>query len=200
MLDSTCQTIVGRGIQFGQKNSRIIERWSQAVADGDVYAAYPASPDPDSQTKSAWACFQVFFRILGSSSMSAKFHVFISDFQHGSVEIEQQILGDLATVETLDCLVEQDMWGRADEADALMVYHTLKVTRATIERLTRCRLIVRCGVGFDNVDHVFARECGIAVANVPDYGTDEVADSAIGLTLALTPGSRIKMFCFVLPR
>jgi D-3-phosphoglycerate dehydrogenase/C-terminal binding protein len=43
-------------------------------------------------------------------------------------------------------------------------------------------------VGFDNVDHAFARERGIAVANVPDYGTEEVADSAIGMMLALTRG------------
>ena len=47
---------------------------------------------------------------------------------------------------------------------------------------------MRCGVGFDNVDHVFARQRGIAVANVPDYGTEEVADSAIAMTMALTRG------------
>jgi D-3-phosphoglycerate dehydrogenase/C-terminal binding protein len=69
-----------------------------------------------------------------------------------------------------------------------MVYHTLKVTSATIGRLTNCKLIVRCGVGYDNVDHVFARSKGIPVANVPDYGNEEVADSAIGLLLALTRG------------
>ena len=54
--------------------------------------------------------------------------------------------------------------------------------------MTRCELIVRCGVGFDNVDHAFARQKGIAVANVPDYGTEEVADSAIGMALALSRG------------
>jgi D-3-phosphoglycerate dehydrogenase/C-terminal binding protein len=69
-----------------------------------------------------------------------------------------------------------------------MVYHTIQVTKATIERLSKCRLIVRCGVGFDNVDHQFARQRGIPVANIPDYGTEEVADSAIGLMLALARG------------
>src|SRR5207249_1032258 len=58
----------------------------------------------------------------------------------------------------------------------------------TIERLRHCKLIVRCGVGYDNVDYAFARQRGIPVANVPDYGTEEVADSAIGYTLALTRG------------
>lgn len=114
--------------------------------------------------------------------------VVIADFQHGSLEVEQSVLGELATVESLDVTSEDQMWGRVEDADALMVYHTIKVTRATIERLTRCRLIVRCGVGYDNVDHAYARSRGIAVANVPDYGTEEVADSAIGLMLALTRG------------
>jgi D-3-phosphoglycerate dehydrogenase/C-terminal binding protein len=117
-----------------------------------------------------------------------KARVVIADFQHGSLEVEQGILGDLATVESLDVTTEDQMWGRVEDADALMVYHTIKVTRATIERMQKCRLIVRCGVGYDNVDHAYARTRGITVANVPDYGTEEVADSAIGLMLALTRG------------
>jgi len=114
--------------------------------------------------------------------------VIIADFQHGSLEEEERVLRDLATVESLDVHHESELWGRVENADALMVYHTLKVTRATIERLTQCKLIVRCGVGYDNVDYVFARTRGIPVANVPDYGNEEVADSAIGLMLALTRG------------
>src|SRR6476659_3652008 len=118
----------------------------------------------------------------------AKARAIIADFQHGSLEVEQEILKDLATVEALDVHNESELWGKIENADCIMVYHTLKVTRATIERLTNCRLIVRCGVGYDNVDHAFARMRGIPVANVPDYGTEEVADSAIGLMLALTRG------------
>jgi D-3-phosphoglycerate dehydrogenase/C-terminal binding protein len=69
-----------------------------------------------------------------------------------------------------------------------MVYHSITLTKRTIERLKHCRLIVRCGVGFDNVDHGFARTMGIPVANVPDYGSEEVADTAIGMALALARG------------
>src|ERR1043165_3436146 len=112
----------------------------------------------------------------------------IADFQHGSPEVEQEILKDIATVEALDVHNESELWGRIENAECIMVYHTLKVTKATIERLANCRLIVRCGVGYDNVDHAFARTRGIPVANVPDYGTEEVADSAIGMMLALTRG------------
>ena len=119
----------------------------------------------------------------------------IADFQHGSLDVEQEILKDVATVESLDVHHESELWGRIEDADCIMVYHTLKVTKATIERLTNCRLIVRCGVGYDNVDHAFARTRGIPVANVPDYGTEEVADSAIGLMLALTRGIVFHNMC-----
>ena len=120
--------------------------------------------------------------------MATQARVVIADFQHGSLDEEQNILGDLATVESLDVTDETQMWGRVENADAIMVYHTIKVTKSTIERLQNCRLIVRCGVGFDNVDFKFARSRGIPVVNVPDYGTEEVADSAIGMMLSLTRG------------
>ena len=92
----------------------------------------------------------------------------IADFQHGSLEVEHEILKDVATVEALDVHNESELWGRIENADCIMVYHTLKVTKATIERLTNCRLIVRCGVGYDNVDHAFARTRGIMP--VSDHG------------------------------
>jgi phosphoglycerate dehydrogenase-like enzyme len=46
-------------------------------------------------------------------------------------------------------------------------------------------ILVRNGVGYDTVDIAAAAEQGIPVANVPDYGTEEVADHAIALCLAL---------------
>lgn len=120
--------------------------------------------------------------------MSPRFKVVITDFICDALETERRLLGELADIVALDALRETDLQGRIEDADAIMLYHCLSLTRDTIERLTRCKLIVRCGVGVDNVDRVAARERGIAVANVPDYGTEEVADSAIGLTLSLTRG------------
>lgn len=114
--------------------------------------------------------------------------VVITDFLSHSPETEVQILGDLARVESLCADHEEQLAGHIEDADAIMIYHTLKFTVRSIERLTRCKLIVRCGVGFDNVDWKFARQRGIPVANVPDYGTEEVADSAIGLMLSMTRG------------
>jgi C-terminal binding protein len=78
--------------------------------------------------------------------------------------------------------------GKIERADAIILYHELSLSRKTIERLECCKLIVRGGVGIDNVDWEFAGQRGIPVANVPDYGTEEVADTAIAMTLALTRG------------
>src|SRR5262245_18824104 len=120
--------------------------------------------------------------------MTQRFRVVITDFIAGDLGPERQILGELADLVALDASSEDDLSGKVETADALMLYHNITISRATIERLTNCKLIVRCGVGYDNVDRRFARSRGIPVANVPDYGTEEVADSAIGLTLALTRG------------
>jgi len=46
-------------------------------------------------------------------------------------------------------------------------------------------LVVRYGVGYDTVDVKAARELGIEICNVPDYGTNEVADQAMAHTLCL---------------
>jgi D-3-phosphoglycerate dehydrogenase/C-terminal binding protein len=112
----------------------------------------------------------------------------VTDFITGTLEPERQVLEGLASVSGVAARSEEDLLGHIEDADALMVFHTVVLTQRTIERLSRCRLIVRCGVGYDNVDHAFARQRGIPVANVPDYGTEEVADSALGHALALMRG------------
>lgn len=71
------------------------------------------------------------------------------------------------------------------DADVLILWHNVPVDAAVIDRLTRCRAIIRNGVGFDSVDAAAAARKNIPVCNVPDYGTEEVADHAIALTLAL---------------
>ena len=120
--------------------------------------------------------------------MSNRLKVVVTDFIKEPLDEERRILGDIADVIGLEAQGEAQVDERIDDADAVMIYHFISLTEATIKRLKQCRLIVRCGVGFDNVDHRLARECGIPVANVPDYGTEEVADSAIGMALSLTRG------------
>jgi C-terminal binding protein len=117
-----------------------------------------------------------------------RFRVIVADFITDELRPEREVLGDIADLEMLDASSEADLLGKVEDAHAVMLYHNIIVSKDTIARLKNCKLIVRCGVGFDNVDFRFARERGIPVANVPDYGTEEVADSAIGMMLALARG------------
>lgn len=52
-------------------------------------------------------------------------------------------------------------------------------------RLQRCRILVTPKVGFDNIDLSGWGALGVPVCNVPDYGTQEVADHALALMLSL---------------
>jgi len=80
--------------------------------------------------------------------------------------------------------------GRADAvaaaaADADIVFvRESPLPRDALERLTRCRAVIRYGIGVDNIDQQAARERRIYVANVPDYGIDEVSSQAVALALA----------------
>ena len=114
--------------------------------------------------------------------------VIITDFLNDDLVPERRIFGDLAEVVALNAFEEDELIGRIEEADAVLVYHFLGLCADSINRLRNCRIIVRCGVGFDNVDRAAARAKGIPVCNVPDYGTEDVADSAIGMMLSLTRG------------
>jgi D-3-phosphoglycerate dehydrogenase/C-terminal binding protein len=119
---------------------------------------------------------------------SRSYSVIITDVFADALAPERQVLGDLAAVQALDARSEQELAGRIEQADALIVCHLVTLSRETIAGLERCRVIVRAGVGYDNIDVEAARERGIPVVNVPDYCVEEVADSAIGLMLALTRG------------
>jgi len=72
----------------------------------------------------------------------------------------------------------------AQDADVVLVRES-PLSRAVIEALPRLRAVVRYGVGVDNVDLAAARERRIMVANVPDYGVDEVSSQAVALALAV---------------
>ena len=54
-----------------------------------------------------------------------------------------------------------------------------------IDKLRKCRIFVKYGVGYDDVDIERFGKLGIPVCNTPDYGTREVADHAIALMMTL---------------
>ena len=71
------------------------------------------------------------------------------------------------------------------DADAVITQFA-PLTADVIQSMQRSRVIVRYGIGVDNVDLLAAKARGIPVCNVPDYCIDEVADQTLAFMLATT--------------
>lgn len=72
--------------------------------------------------------------------------------------------------------------------DAIIQHHGAERFREPEAWFRNCRIVVRAGVGFDNIDLAAWGRLGVPVTNVPDYGTNEVADHAIALMMTLVRG------------
>jgi C-terminal binding protein len=116
--------------------------------------------------------------------MTQRFLVAVADYLTEN-EQELKVLADIADVKLLGADTEDRLLQSAGTFDALLVYHSTRITEKALAAMTKCRGIVRCGVGYDNVDLRAAGIRGIVVCNVPDYGTEEVADHALMLLLAM---------------
>ncbi len=71
------------------------------------------------------------------------------------------------------------------EYDAIVVRSATKVRAEVIDAGVRLKLIVRAGVGLDNVDAAHAREKGVEVRNTPGASSNSVAELALGHMLSL---------------
>ena len=69
------------------------------------------------------------------------------------------------------------------DADIVIV-NMVKVPRELVAAWEKCKLVIRHGVGYDNVDLEALEEAGIPLCYIPDYCTEEVAEQAIMLILA----------------
>jgi phosphoglycerate dehydrogenase-like enzyme len=106
-------------------------------------------------------------------------------FTDNEASVESPFLADIASVKTVWLEYNAPFPPEVLDADALILWHGPLVDAAIVSRMRNCRAIIRNGVGYDSVDIAAAASAGIPVCNVPDYGTEEVADHAIALTLAL---------------
>lgn len=95
-----------------------------------------------------------------------------------SVSLVQRFESDPAAIDA----------GEWRTVDALVAGLKMPIDDAVFERAPNLRIVCRLGVGYDLVDIEAAGRRGIAVCNVPDYGTTEVADHAVTLALALVRG------------
>lgn len=116
--------------------------------------------------------------------------VVVLDDGYGDLAIETAVLDPIgARLALRPCHGDAAAVHRAVQgADAILVRES-PVDAEAVARMPGCRVVVRYGVGTDNVDLAACARAGIAVANVPDYGVEEVSDHALALMLAV--GRRI---------
>ncbi|MGA7394532.1 MAG: hypothetical protein WBW78_17890, partial [Terrimicrobiaceae bacterium] len=93
--------------------------------------------------------------------MSKRHKVIVADFVTDALTPERSVLGDIADVVALNAADEKELVGKVEDAGALMVYHAIfRLSGATIDRLSGCKVITRCGVGYDNVELAAAQRRG----------------------------------------
>ena len=78
---------------------------------------------------------------------------------------------------------EDDVIDAIRDAEVVLFTAT-KINERVINSLEKCRLIIRYGIGYDNVDTVAAAKRGIFVCNAPNYGVIDVAEHALSLIFA----------------
>ncbi len=90
-------------------------------------------------------------------------------------DLEVEILGDLVGNEV------------GEDTEVLLVWHD-QIDEAYIKNLPKLRAVQRYGVGYDNLDLSLFKRRGIIACNNPDYGVDEVSDTALAMILNITRG------------
>jgi D-3-phosphoglycerate dehydrogenase len=74
---------------------------------------------------------------------------------------------------------------RVREADVVLIRSKTRCTKEYIEGAPNLKLIIRGGVGIDNIDAEFAKSKGIEVRNTPEASSVAVAELALALMLAV---------------
>lgn len=115
--------------------------------------------------------------------------VLIPDLISSPALLEKKIFGSkyevIAANASSEGEIDKNLWA---SVSAILAFDKIKYDKNLISKLRMCKVIVRVGVGYDNIDLKAAKEKNIVVCNVPDYGVEEVADHTMSLLLALTRG------------
>lgn len=112
--------------------------------------------------------------------------VAITDLDHADIKLEQEVLWkhEIDPV-WLNCKTEDDLITHCKGYKALINQYA-PFTEKVFAALPELKMVVRFGVGVDNIDLTSATKHGVKICNVPDYGTKEVADHAMALLLCLS--------------
>ena len=109
--------------------------------------------------------------------------IVITDCSWGAYDVELKNLDIKTDVICAQVLEEDEVVAMCKGAVAAMSEYA-PFTRKVMEQLPDLKIISNSAMGVDNIDLVAAKDLGIAVANVPDYCFDEVAEHAMALILS----------------
>jgi D-3-phosphoglycerate dehydrogenase len=104
-----------------------------------------------------------------------------TSFEHESVALDP-IDAEIVPIFADD---EESYAQQIADADAVIAGLKVRLTADVISKLKQCKIIQTTGIGFDRIDVDAATAAGIPVVNVPDVFTEEVADQAFALLLAV---------------
>jgi len=112
--------------------------------------------------------------------------VFFDTPTEDKMRFEELLSGSgLEAIFTTEAL-SADTVALASDADAISVFVNSEVRKDTFDAMRKLKMVATRSVGYDHIDTVYAKECGVAVATVPAYGTHTVAEFTFALLLALT--------------
>lgn len=111
--------------------------------------------------------------------------VVVTDYIFPDLSIEAEILASRAELISGQAKTREALLPLVQQADAVITQFA-PIDAEVISAMEKARVIVRYGIGVDNVDLAAARQRGIPVVNVPDYCINEVADHTLAFVLALT--------------
>ena len=111
--------------------------------------------------------------------------VIVTDHGFPNVDQEERLAKEAgATFVVAQCKTEDEVIAACKDGDALLVQWA-PITAKVVAALNYCKVIVRYGIGIDNVDLKATAAKGIPVCNIPDYCLDEVADHSMSMALAI---------------
>ena len=113
--------------------------------------------------------------------------IVITDYSFPNLDVEEGILKPLGydLVAWKEKRSATELTQLVADADAVITQFA-PVNAEVIASMNKAKVIVRYGIGVDNVDLDAAKTRGIPVCNVPDYCVDEVADHTLAFILATT--------------
>ena len=113
-----------------------------------------------------------------------KLNIVILDAASIGDDLDYGIFEKFGSLTIYDNTTEEQFEERAGNAH-IILQNKYKLFEKSLSKAKNLRLVCEAATGFDNIDTNYCREHGIAVANVPGYSTECVAQLTVAMALQL---------------